>query len=86
MRRAVLASILALGLAAPVAADVTIKQTTTGKGLGMSGSAASTTRIKGSKMRTRSASASGSPRLVTAIRTCESSAAQSTMIGCPRGP
>lgn len=52
MSRAVLATILALGLAAPVAADVTIKQTTTGKGLGMSGSAASTTRIKGSKMRT----------------------------------
>lgn len=52
MTRVVLTALLVAGLAAPAAADVTIKQTTTGKGLGMSGSAASTTYIKGSKMRT----------------------------------
>ena len=52
MSRAVLAIVLALGLAAPVGADVTIKQTTAGKGLGMSGSSATSQQIKGSKMRT----------------------------------
>jgi hypothetical protein len=45
------ATVLALGLALPAYADVTIKQTTGGKGLGISGNAAGTTYIKGGKMR-----------------------------------
>jgi hypothetical protein len=45
-------TILALGLAAPSFADLTVKQTTTGKGLGLTGSAPGTTFIKGNKMRT----------------------------------
>jgi hypothetical protein len=52
MRRAALVSFLSLSLAAPAAADVTIRQTTTGKGMGMSGTTAGTTYIKGAKMRT----------------------------------
>ncbi len=52
MRHAVIAAVLALGFAAPGAADVTIKQTTSGKGLGMSGTTTGTTFIKGAKMRT----------------------------------
>ncbi|MBP7777430.1 MAG: hypothetical protein KA371_09900 [Acidobacteria bacterium] len=52
MTRAALALILAFGLASPAAADVTIKQTTSGKGLGMSGTTSGTTYIKGAKMRT----------------------------------
>lgn len=54
MKRAVLALILALGLAAPAVADVTIKSTMTGKGMGMSGKTTATTYIKGNKMRTDS--------------------------------
>jgi hypothetical protein len=41
-----------LAVATPALADVTIKQTTTGKGLGMSGTTSGTTYIKGAKMRT----------------------------------
>ncbi len=52
MRRAALVSFLSLALAAPAVADVTIKQTTTGKGMGMSGTTTGTTYIKGAKMRT----------------------------------
>lgn len=52
MTRVVLTALLVAGLAANAAADVTVKQTTTGKGLGMSGSASGTTYIKGAKMRT----------------------------------
>jgi hypothetical protein len=48
------ATILAVSLSAPAFADVTIKQTTTGKGLGMSGTTSGVTYIKGSKMRTDS--------------------------------
>lgn len=51
MRRVALIPFLTLALAAPVQADVTIKQSNTGKGLGMSGTTASTTFIKGSRMR-----------------------------------
>ena len=51
MTRVVLTAVLALGLALPAYADVTIKQTTGGKGLGMSGTAPGTTYIKGNKMR-----------------------------------
>ncbi len=43
--------ILAWGLALPAHADVTLKQTTGGKGIGISGSAPVTTFIKGNKMR-----------------------------------
>jgi hypothetical protein len=42
---------LAFGAAQVARADVTLKQTTGGKGLGLSGSAAGTTYIKGNKMR-----------------------------------
>lgn len=52
MIRTCVAFTLALGLAAPAAADVTIKQMTGGKGLGISGKAATTTYIKRNKMRT----------------------------------
>jgi hypothetical protein len=52
MKRALLAGVLAMSVAAPAAADITIKQTTSGKGLGMSGNMAGTTYIKGMKMRT----------------------------------
>jgi hypothetical protein len=54
MKNILAAVILACGLALAAGADVTIKQTTTGKGLGMSGSTPSTTYIKGNKMRTDS--------------------------------
>lgn len=52
MLRTVSTALLALALASPAWADVTIKQITTGKGLGMSGTMAGTTYIKGMKMRT----------------------------------
>lgn len=52
MTRAALVSILTLSLAAPAAADVSIKQSTSGKGLGMSGTTTGTTYIKGARMRT----------------------------------
>ena len=52
MKRAVLTAVLALGLAMPAFAGVTLKQTTTGKGMGMSGTTGGTTYIKGGKMRT----------------------------------
>jgi hypothetical protein len=44
-------TILAVCVAMPAYADVTLKQTVTGKGLGVSGETASTTYIKGNKMR-----------------------------------
>ena len=51
MKRVVLTAVLAIGLALPAYADVTIKQTTGGKGIGMSGTAPGTTYIKGNRMR-----------------------------------
>lgn len=51
MKRLFVAIALTLGLAWPAGADVTLKQTTAGKGMGMSGNAAGTTYIKGGKMR-----------------------------------
>jgi len=54
MKRAFVASLLAVGLAGPAFADVTLKQTTTGKGLGLSGTTPAVTYIKGNKMRTDS--------------------------------
>lgn len=52
MKRAFVVTVLALGLAMPAFADVTLKQTTGGKGMGMSGTMPATTYIKGNKMRT----------------------------------
>jgi hypothetical protein len=52
MKRAVLTAVLIVGVAVPAFADITLKQTTTGKGMGMSGTTGGTTYIKGGKMRT----------------------------------
>lgn len=52
MMRTTLAAIATLALAVPAWADVTVKQTTTGKGMGMSGTMPGTMYIKGMKMRT----------------------------------
>ena len=52
MKRTIPVLVLALGLVLPAYADVTIKQTSGGKGMGISGKAAGTTYIKGNKMRT----------------------------------
>ena len=51
MKRLV-AVVALVALAAPAYADVTIKSSTTGKGMGMSGNVNSTTYIKGNKLRT----------------------------------
>jgi hypothetical protein len=51
MKRTFLAVVLACGFAVPLHADVTIKQTTSGKGLGISGKTTGTAYIKGNKMR-----------------------------------
>ena len=51
MKRVFVVAALAVALASPAYADVTIKQMTTGKGLGMSGTVPTTTYIKGNKMR-----------------------------------
>lgn len=52
MKSAVLTTVLAIALTLPAAADVTLKQTTGGKGLGLSGTSSGATYIKGNKMRT----------------------------------
>lgn len=52
MNRVLGAVVLAVLVSGPAWADVTIKQTSTGKGMGMSGTMAGTTYIKGMKMRT----------------------------------
>lgn len=52
MKRLILTTFLALGLAAPSFADVTVKATGSGKGMGMSGNMTTITYIKGNKMRT----------------------------------
>ncbi len=51
MKYAFVATLVAICLAMPAYADVTLKQTTGGKGMGMSGKTAGTTYIKGNKMR-----------------------------------
>jgi hypothetical protein len=51
MIRTVWAILLSIAVAAPAFADVTIKMTTGGKGMGMSGMSNGTTYIKGNKMR-----------------------------------
>lgn len=52
MNRIILATVLAVSVAAPVLADVTVKATAAGKGMGASTSNTTTTYIKGNKMRT----------------------------------
>jgi hypothetical protein len=52
MRRILFATVLGVGLTTIASADVTLKQTIGGKGLGLSGTSAGTTYIKGAKMRT----------------------------------
>lgn len=52
MTRILVSTVLALALTAHVHADVTLNQTTSGKGMGISGDAKAVTRIKGNKMRT----------------------------------
>jgi hypothetical protein len=49
---ALAAPVALVALVAPAFADVTVKATGTGKGMGMSGTMATTTYIKGNKMRT----------------------------------
>jgi len=51
MTRTFCSMVLAIGLAQPAFADLTLKQTTTGKGLGLGGQTTGTTFIKGNKMR-----------------------------------
>jgi len=51
MKHVTLAAIVALAVAAPARADLKLTEATTGKGLGMTGNIASTTYIKGLKMR-----------------------------------
>jgi hypothetical protein len=51
MKRAILAVLVGIGSAATAHADVTVKQTTAGKGLGMGGTFQTTMYIKGMKMR-----------------------------------
>lgn len=52
MKRVILTAILAMAVAAPAVADVTVKATAAGKGMGMNSTTATTTYIKGNKMRT----------------------------------
>jgi hypothetical protein len=51
MKHVVVGTCLALGLALPAYADVTLKQQSSGKGLGISGNASGVTYIRGNKMR-----------------------------------
>jgi hypothetical protein len=51
MTHVTLAVLVAIGMAASASADVTVKQTTAGKGMGMPSSLQTTTYIKGMKMR-----------------------------------
>ncbi len=56
MNRRMLTTALALAVLSPAQADVTLKATAEGKGLGMSGSTSNLTYIKGLKMRSESTS------------------------------
>jgi hypothetical protein len=51
LNRLAFAILLSISLAAPAAADVTLKMTTAGKGMGMAANSNGTTYIKGNKMR-----------------------------------
>ncbi|HEX8030063.1 MAG TPA: hypothetical protein VF491_16430 [Vicinamibacterales bacterium] len=52
MKRSILIALFSVALASPTFADVTVKSTVVGKGMGMGGTMATTTFIKGTKMRT----------------------------------
>jgi len=52
MKRTMLTAVVAVGFAVPSHADVTIRQSVEGKGLGQSGQTHSTTYIRGNRMRT----------------------------------
>lgn len=52
MQQFIIAILLSAAVVAPAFADVTIKMTTGGKGMGMSASSSGTTYIKGNRMRT----------------------------------
>lgn len=52
MKRSILIALFSVALASPSFADVTVKSTVVGKGMGMGGTMATTTFIKGTKMRT----------------------------------
>jgi hypothetical protein len=54
MKRSILVALFTAALAVPSFADVTVKSTGSGKGMGMGGSMTQTTYIKGNKMRTDS--------------------------------
>lgn len=51
MKRSIIVALFAIALAVPAFADVTVKSSVTGKGMGMSGTMPSITYIKGNKMR-----------------------------------
>src|SRR5687768_8376721 len=51
MKRVFISMVLAVGFAHPAFADLTLKQTTSGKGMGLGGQTTGTTYIKGNKMR-----------------------------------
>ena len=51
MKTAILVTVVTLALAVPMLGDVTIKQTTSGKGMGVSAAGTTITYIKGMKMR-----------------------------------
>lgn len=59
MKRFILATLLAFGLAVPSFADVTVKAMAGGKGMGMSATMQTVTYIKGNKMRTLGKTATG---------------------------
>lgn len=52
MKQVVFATLVSLAVALPASADVTLKMTTGGKGMGVAASSSGTTYIKGNKMRT----------------------------------
>jgi len=54
-KHACVITLIFVGLAIPASADVTIKQTAEGKGLGLTGKSLGTAYIKGNKMRTEAA-------------------------------
>jgi hypothetical protein len=60
MHSRLLPAVVALAVLAPAQADVTIRATATGKGLGMSGETANVTYIKGLKMRSEATSGKAS--------------------------
>jgi hypothetical protein len=51
MKQMFVAAVLCLGITLPTYADVTLKQTVSGRGMGLSGQTSGTTYIKGNKMR-----------------------------------